>query len=506
MPILLIFALTAACVPVRWPAPLVGGGEEIAVGFAVGTVALSLFAALALRTWVIRTLRRDPGRKVEVAVAYGWCRRLLFFANLGLAVACVVAFGWGWYVQNTLIMFDPPGSSRAVLAPFAELAVPLPYFLILLGAWTIYYDAERALHCTTVAGPTDRAFWSRAGYFFNHLRQFLLLVMLPVLLLVTQQSLDRWVFAGESGWHHLAYYAVIPLLAVFMPLLIKPLLGLKSLPAGPVRDRLEALARRLHFRSTDFLLWPTHSGVANAMFVGLVPRLSYVVFTDRILEELTPDEVEAVFGHEVGHAKHGHVPLYLAFMFLSVLVLGTSLIWLQNSLNQPGALPAWVGEWVRSAQIRDWIALPPVILLGVYVFLVFGFLSRRCERQADVYGCRAVSCDTPDCNGHGESTRYPERARGLCRTGIRTFVRALEQVNSINGHDGKGLWAWLRHWVHSTTSRRVSFLLSLIGDSAKERRFQRAVTALRWGLILALIGALYALGEAVGWQNLANEL
>src|SRR5262245_17446662 len=120
MPILLVFALTAACVPVRWKPPLLGGGEEVAIGFAAGIVALSLFAAVTLRTWVVRTLRRDPGRKVEVAITYGWFRRLFFFANLGLVAASVVAFGWGWYVQNTLIVFDPPGGSRAMLAPFAE--------------------------------------------------------------------------------------------------------------------------------------------------------------------------------------------------------------------------------------------------------------------------------------------------------------------------------------------------------------------------------------------------
>jgi STE24 endopeptidase len=165
------------------------------------------------------------------------------------------------------------------------------------------------------------------------------------------------------------------------------------------------------------------------------------------------------------------------------------------------------------------MALPPLALLAAYVFLAWGFLSRRCERQADVYGCRAVSCDDPDCAGHDETTRYPERARGLCRTGIRTFVRALDQVAYINGHAAeeerrhrtlggvvRGVWAWFKHWMHSTTSRRVGFLLSLIGDPAKERRFQRAVTVLRWGLIVALAGALYALGEAVGWERLANEL
>ena len=502
----------------QWKRPLFGGGEETAIGFAAGAVALSLVVALVLRTWVVRTLRREPGRKMEVALTYAWFRRLMFFVNIGLVALAILVFGWGWFVRTTLLIPGP--DEKLALAPFAELAVTLPYFLVLFGAWTIYYDAERALHRTTALGPTDRAFWGRVGYFFHHLRQFLLLVMLPVMLFVTQQTIAR--FAPETtsaAWYRLATVAMIPLLILFMPLLIKPLLGLQSMPAGPVRDRLEALARRLHFRCTDFLLWPTHGAAANAMIVGLLPRVRYVIFTDRILEDLRPDEIDAVFGHEVGHAKHGHIWLYAVFLLLSMTVLAAFLLLVEQWLNTAGARSVEVKEWIESAQVKDWIALPPVVLVATYVFLVFGFLSRRCERQADVYGCRAVSCGDPNCAGHDENTRYPERARGLCSTGIRAFVRALEQVGYINGHGNeeqrqerslgsvvRGVFAWLRAWQHSTMPRRVSFLLSLIADPAKERRFQRSVSLLRWGLIAALVLALYMLGSEVGWQNLLDEL
>src|SRR5262249_50068198 len=152
--------------------------------------------------------------------------------------------------------------------------------------------------------------------------------MLPVMLFVTYQSAAR--FAPEttrSDWYRIASVAVAPVLILFFfPLLIKPLLGLKSMPVGPTRERLEALARRLHFRCTDFLLWPTHGAAANAMIVGLLPQARYVIFTDRILEDLPPEEVDAVLGHEVGHAKHGHIWYYLAFFALGMAVLGALLL------------------------------------------------------------------------------------------------------------------------------------------------------------------------------------
>ncbi|MBA4063933.1 MAG: hypothetical protein C0501_09515 [Isosphaera sp.] len=514
MPILVVFALTAACLPVRWPDPVFGGGPWAAAGATAAAVALSLSAAVALRVWVVRTLRRQPVRKAEVTATYARLRRLLFFANVGLAALCVLGLGWGAFVRRHLVV---PGRVDAdggpLLGPFAELAVPLPYFAILLGAWVIYYDAERALHRTTPAGPVDRPFWGRAGYFVHHLRQFALLAVLPVGLFVAQQTAAR--FAPETvqtEWYRVGQVAMVPVLVLFLPLLIKPLLGLQPLPPGPHRDRLGATARRLHFRCADLLLWPTHGAAANAMIVGLLPRVRYVIFTDRVLDELDPDELDAVFGHEVGHARHGHVWLYAGFLLLSMTVLAAGALLAGKRLDAAGVgLPEWA---------EGWVALPPLVLVAGYVFLVFGFLSRRCERQADVYGCRTVSCADPDCRGHDAKTRLPDRAAGLCPTGIRTFVSALERVSLVNGYVGAsadrrrsgagraagGFVRWLRAWQHSTPERRAAFLLGLIGRPDRERRFQRSLAVLRWGLILGLAAALYGLGEAVGWGELLQVL
>ena len=62
--------------------------------------------------------------------------------------------------------------------------------------------------------------------------------------------------------------------------------------------------------------------MANAMVIGAVPWIRYVIFTDRLLDEMTPDEVDGVFGHEVGHAWYGHLVFYAVFLVLSVLLMG----------------------------------------------------------------------------------------------------------------------------------------------------------------------------------------
>ncbi|HEV3383883.1 MAG TPA: hypothetical protein VG097_03660, partial [Gemmata sp.] len=117
------------------------------------------------------------------------------------------------------------------------------------------------------------------------------------------------------------------------------------------------------------------------------------------------------------------------------------------------------------------------------------------------------------------ATVYPEKARGLCPTGIRTFISALQRVDMINGgialeHDQprslgtmiREMFKWLKSWQHSTMSRRMAFLGSMIGSPQIERRFQRRVTVLRWGLILGLMATLIGLGQAVGWHELLKAM
>ena len=102
---------------------------------------------------------------------------------------------------------------------------------------------------------------------------------------------------------------------------LRLILGAKLLPPGPIRDRLEAAARRLKFRYSDILFWDTRNGMANAMVAGPLPWVRYVFLSDRLLEAATPAEVEAVFGHEIGHVRHRHFLFYAAFMGLSVATL-----------------------------------------------------------------------------------------------------------------------------------------------------------------------------------------
>jgi STE24 endopeptidase len=270
--------------------------------------------------------------------------------------------------------------------------------------------------------------------------------------------------------------ALVLVVFLSMPFVVRLVLGLRSMEPGPLRSRLDEVARRLRFRCSDILIWNTRKGMANAMVVGILPWPRYVVFTDRLLHEFTADEVEAVFGHEIGHVKHFHMLYYFLFLSLSMVVLGVlAHLFLSRFLN---------------ADQQHLEALPMAGLVLVYIFVVFGFISRRCERQADIYGCRTVSCGLGNCQAHETGLALAPCATALCPTGIRTFIRALEKVAEVNGisRDRPGL---LQSWQHSTIARRVAFLQQMITDPGIEPLFQRHVAFVKWGLF-AVLGLLFA--------------
>jgi Zn-dependent protease with chaperone function len=545
MPFLLLLLLTLVLLPDRWSRPLwllpenaadlPARPHDLIASAALTWLVVALVVAFAryIAARVAHGLEQYPGHRERLLRDYGRLRTYHVFLLLGAYAVVVYVLGWGWTVRSLCLY-------GGEMLPGAEAFILAPFLAALVLSWVVFYDAERALHDSAemseaeverarglaavgfkdearpeLVPPPAEPFWSRGAYVGFHVRQNLALICAPLLLILLMKGLHRLfpeTEEGPSGWAITLGGALLSLTVIVgMPWLLRLALGLKPMPPGPLRSRLEATARRLHFRCNNILVWNTRGGVANAMVAGVVPWVRYVILTDRLMSELTPDEVEAVFGHEVGHARHHHMLLYLGFLAVSVALVGALWSWL-----------AWLIFQDHSDKLDTTLAsVPLVTMLGAYIFVVFGFLSRRCERQADVFGCRAVSCERPDCTGHeglpgaAEAPPAPPaprlwrvldlfvcpmrplRGTNLCPTGIRTFIDALEKVARLNGisRDRPG---WLSSWQHSTIARRVQFLQDVLADRALEQRFQRRVALVKVGLFVGLVAALGALWYALG--------
>jgi STE24 endopeptidase len=279
---------------------------------------------------------------------------------------------------------------------------------------------------------------------------------------------------------------------VLSPAFIRLAWPTRPLPPGPLRDRLERVADRFGFRCTDILVWDTGGALINAGVTGALPWFRYVLLTDALIEDLDPHQVAAVFGHEIGHIAHRHL-LYFGFFSLGslgVMALAGGAI--------DASLGLWLGflaGWGGSSAIAIAQAVAFVICLGLYFLLVFGHVSRRFERQADVFGCRAVSCGRASCPPHldwDDVDGARQEPGPLCPVGIRIFAAALANVAMLNGMERRK-----RSWRHGSIQRRIEFLEGLVGEPESERLFQVGVSRLRVVLALVLIVSV-ALAVASG--------
>jgi len=157
-----------------------------------------------------------------------------------------------------------------------------------------------------------------------------------------------------------------------------------------LRRRIDALLERCGFSSNGVFVidGSRRSAHGNAYFSGF-GRNKRIVFFDTLLEQLQPEEVEAVLAHELGHFKRRHIAKSVGVMAIASL-LGLSLLaWL---MGQPWFYTA-LGVNVPS--IHTALALF-MLVLPVFTFFLqplFAQLSRRHEFEADAFAAHQCPAD-----------------------------------------------------------------------------------------------------------------
>lgn len=122
---------------------------------------------------------------------------------------------------------------------------------------------------------------------------------LPVALAVASTATTRILFTA------VAYLLAVPLAMGLLAPAIARLLA-PDLVAPELSARLAALASTARIRVGTTRVMPSRARkLANAAQVGWLPGLQSVVITDYLLDSLTEADVDAVFAHELGHAR-GH--------------------------------------------------------------------------------------------------------------------------------------------------------------------------------------------------------
>lgn len=178
------------------------------------------------------------------------------------------------------------------------------------------------------------------------------------------------------------------LMLVLYPKLILPLFNkLTPLPEGDLRTRLLALSERTGFRASTIQVMDgsKRSGHSNAFFTGF-GKFRRIVLFDTLIEQLKPEELEAVLAHEVGHYKRGHIPKMIAVSAVMMLGAFAAIAWLAQApwFNTAFGLPA--GEIAPAFLLFG-------LLSGLATFWftpVGNHFSRKHEYEADAFAREAV--------------------------------------------------------------------------------------------------------------------
>jgi STE24 endopeptidase len=193
---------------------------------------------------------------------------------------------------------------------------------------------------------------------------------------------EWWWLWAAAGW-----LAVTLVLGQLMPVVILPLFYKVTPLADPaLLERLQRLAcgTGLNIEGIYRLHLSAETRKANAALAGLV-RTRRVLLGDTLLDRFTPEEIEVVFAHEVGHHVHRHL---LKMVGWSVLLAGAS-FWLADLVLRHTAEALHFATTDSMPAYQDPAALPLLMLVlsvfGLVLMPLQNAVSRHFERQCDRY-------------------------------------------------------------------------------------------------------------------------
>ncbi len=346
-----------------------------------------------------------------------------------------------------------------------ELLILVPVFAPLVVAWWILQNVG-VRHASM---PADLGFGTRVAKLTRDFAQLgrdhLLILLAPVLALIAVRDVVDVVSpsfqAGTRAW--LLYGPLLGAMFCGLPLLLRYVWQTTSLPPGPLRSRLEDAARVAGVRLKHILVWHTGDSIANAAVTGVNPKLRLVFLTDRLLRHLSEREIEAVFLHELGHIRHRHLMVRASAVLLPVC------LW-----------AAFIPEGLLTASVTSTVAM--LLLVVAYGWWVFGALSQRLERQADLFACRQLAA----------GTAWQQNRTDLSDA-IALYSNALRRLSVLNGID-----LTRKTWQHGRVSDRLDWLSEMRDNPRKAQRFQwqlRVTGSLVMGFIVGLVAHLIAVAS-----------
>lgn len=316
----------------------------------------------------------DPARQ-EKAKVYARIQRRLMLVDLGVGAVYLLA----WLLSGGALAL------RRVLQSWTSSAwLLVAAFAILFGGIYLLIDLPLSYYSDFILPHRfDQSVQTLGGWIKDQLIGLAISGVLGLLLLEAIYWLLRvspvlwWLWAGLL----LVFFTVI--LSNLAPVLIMPLFN-KFVPLGEehaeLAERLTRLAARAGTKVQGVFTFDMskRTKAANAALTGM-GNTRRIVLGDTLIQEFTPDEIETVLAHELGHQVHRDILMGITFGSL-INLLGLFLAALALR---------WGAAAMGAAGPSDPAALPLFgLVLGAFGLVTMpltGGWSRWRERLADHY-------------------------------------------------------------------------------------------------------------------------
>jgi Zn-dependent protease with chaperone function len=315
---------------------------------------------------------------------YNRIHRWLEFSDfaLGLAFLFVLLLsGWNAVLRDW--------AYRAAFQNYT-LSVFFYVFLLMLGGKFLvigldYYGLwlERSFHLSSQ--KTRSWLWDETKGFLVGL---LFAVIIAELLYFTiRQSPQHWWLISWA-----MFMGLFVILAQVAPLILFPIFyKFEPLENEDLKQRLVRLSESAGTKVRGIYKWhlSEKSHKANAALTGL-GATRRIILADTLLDHYSPEEIEAVLAHELGHHVHKHI-LKSIFVQAGIMLFG---FWAANYV-----LHLSIERWAMFDTLSDFSNLPLLVLVSTMLSIVLmpamNAYSRFNERQADRYAFRTIRSVQP---------------------------------------------------------------------------------------------------------------
>src|ERR1700751_214762 len=212
-------------------------------------------------------------------------------------------------------------------------------------------------------------------------------IIAEILYFTIRQSPQHWWIISWA-----LFMALFVVLAQVAPLILFPIFyKFEPLENDDLKQRLVRLSESAGTKVRG--IYKCHlsekSRKANAALTGL-GATRRIILADTLLDHYSPEEIEAVLAHELGHHVHKHI-LKTIFVQAGITLFG---FWAANQV-----LHIAIEQWNMFDTLSDFANLPLLVLVSTILsFLLMPAMnaySRFNERQADRYAFQSIKSVQP---------------------------------------------------------------------------------------------------------------